>query len=59
MPTLFLLVFNLEHSHTEAEFVASPSNYNEFYDDDEKQLIASIENDFKTTSPFALPGSVL
>lgn len=34
--------------------VERPLNYNEIYDDDEKQLIASIENDFET----ALPGSV-
>jgi len=39
--------------------IVSPSNYNEFYDDDEKQLIESIENDFVTLSSPALPGTVL
>lgn len=39
------------NAKTEAE---RPPNYNEIYNDDEKQLIASIENDFET----ALPGSV-
>ena len=46
------------HRSAEVEIV-SPSNYNEFYDDDEKQLIESIENDFVTLSSPALPGTVL
>jgi len=33
----------------------SPSNYQDFYDDDEKELMASIEQDFIST---ALPGVV-
>ncbi|XP_020617456.1 uncharacterized protein LOC110055409 [Orbicella faveolata] len=46
--------------HKEAEIVViKPPNYSEMYDDDEKQLIASIENDFKNISPIALPGSVM
>ena len=47
------------HSPGEVEIGTTPSNYTEFYDDDEKQLIASIENDFIPLSPPALPGSVM
>ena len=35
------------------------ANYDEFYDDDEKELIASIEKNFVTLSPPVLPGSVI
>lgn len=57
---LFFLITYLSHRHKEAEIVViKPPNYSEMYDDDEKQLIASIENDFKNISPIALPGSVM
>ena len=39
--------------------IKSP-NFSDLYDDDEKQLIASIEKDFKNISPVVvLPGSVM
>ena len=45
---------NFSYVYINSNDVERSLNYNEIYDDDEKQLIASIENDFET----ALPGSV-
>lgn len=56
---LFLISY-LSHRHKKAEIVLIKSpNFSDMYDDDEKQLIDSIEKDFKNISPVALPGSVM
>lgn len=55
-----LLISSLSHRHKKAEIVLIKSpNFSDMYDDDEKQLIDSIEKDFKNISPVALPGSVM
>lgn len=38
---------------------SSPTNYNEFYDEDEKALMESIEQDFVGTVYTTLPGAVM
>ena len=57
----FFFISYLSHRHKEAEIVLIKSpNFSDLYDDDEKQLIASIEKDFKNSSPVVvLPGSVM